>query len=562
MSARIPGQRLIGELWSRRPREAAPAFAMLIAASVTGAVQFAVLNQAVLHPRTPAIQLAAAVVFALLLGVAFWLRWRGAARLSSVLEKTMLDRRRQLFEAMRGAELRTFEKLEGVDGTLRRDLDHIVALAPILVDCLFYAVLLLSFAVYLATVSPSIAFVWAITIVCVVADQRSQRPAQQAATERLDAAWTLRRRRIDQLTRGFAMLKMDAAAATALRAEARRAAETLDAARRDRSAFTHRTPAVAATLFYLGLGVVLFSAPITGSLSAAARFEVIIIMFISINAATILAREVDGFTAADAALDRVDALGAALGAVASSPPTPPMPPVTADFERITFDGVCFRYEPTASGSAAGSASGAASFTIGPLDLELRRGEVVFITGDNGSGKTTLMKVLTGLYPPRQGRILIDGRPLVGAAIEPYRARFTAVFMEHHLFGPTYGLGRPDPARVAALLARFNLDGIVRCDGDHFAPLELSTGQRKRLAMVVALLEDRPIYVLDEWAAHQDPELRRDFYERLVPELRAAGKTVVAISHDARFFHLADRRLHLDGGRLVPPLDPLSPTAAA
>lgn len=558
MSARIPGRRLVGELWSRRPREAATAFAMLIAASVTGAVQFAVLNQAVLHPRTPAIQLAAAVVFALLLGVAFWLRWRGAARLSSVLEKTMLDRRRHLFETMRGAELRTFETLDGVDGTLRRDLDHIVALAPILVDCLFYAVLLLSFAVYLATVATSIAFVWAITILCVIADQRGQRTAQQAATDRLDAAWAMRRRRIDQLTRGFAMLKMDAAAATALRAEARRAAEALDAARRDRSAFNHRTPAVAAAVFYLGLGVVLFSAPITSTLSAAARFEVIIIMFISINAASILAREVHGFAAADAALDRVDALEAALGAVVSPTPTPPMPPVAGAFERIAFEGVCFSYDPSANGSASGSAS----FTIGPLDLELRRGEVVFITGGNGSGKTTLMKVLTGLYPPRRGRILIDGRPITGDAIEPYRALFTAVFMEHHLFGPTYGLDHPDPARVAALLARFNLDGIVRCDGDHFAPLELSTGQRKRLAMVIALLEDRPIYVLDEWAAHQDPELRRDFYERLVPELRAAGKTVVAISHDARFFHLADRRLHLDGGRLMPPLDPRSPPGPA
>ena len=133
--------------------------------------------------------------------------------------------------------------------------------------------------------------------------------------------------------------------------------------------------------------------------------------------------------------------------------------------------------------------------------------------------------------------------------DSYRTLFTSVFMDHHLFGPAYGLALPDPARVDALLRQFNLEGVVSFTAGRFAPLDLSTGQRKRLALVVALLEDRPIYVLDEWAAHQDPYLRRYFYETLVPALRAAGKTVVAISHDARFFHLADRRLHLHSGQL-------------
>jgi len=176
---------------------------------------------------------------------------------------------------------------------------------------------------------------------------------------------------------------------------------------------------------------------------------------------------------------------------------------------------------------------------------------VFITGSNGSGKTTLMKLLTGLYPPSRGEIELDGQPLAPHLRHRYRSLFTSVFMDHHLFGPAHGLDVADPGRVEALLRRFNLAGIVRFEAGRFTPLDLSTGQRKRLAMVVALLEDRPVYVLDEWAAHQDPYLRRYFYEVLVPEMRAAGKTVVAISHDARFFHLADRRLHLVEGRIEP-----------
>ena len=84
----------------------------------------------------------------------------------------------------------------------------------------------------------------------------------------------------------------------------------------------------------------------------------------------------------------------------------------------------------------------------------------------------------------------------------------------------------------------------------FSTLDLSTGQRKRLAMVAALLDDKPIYIFDEWAADQDPGFRRYFYEGLLGELKARGKTVLAVTHDDRYFGVADRVVKRGEGGVV------------
>jgi putative ATP-binding cassette transporter len=308
---------------------------------------------------------------------------------------------------------------------------------------------------------------------------------------------------------------------------------------------------MATTIFYLGFA--LFE-PVQTAIDPEVRFELVTVLFLSFAAVLYLVRERHVFATAETALARLDALEEALAGTQprhARAGDAELPALTT-FERIELREATFHYVD----------QGRPAFTIGPIDLSLGRGEVVFITGSNGSGKTTLMKLLTGLYPSASGEIWLDGRPLTPRLTDRYRTLFTSVFMDHHLFGPAYGIDVSDPERVAALLRRFNLEGIVRFEDGRFAPLDLSTGQRKRLAMVIAILEDRPIYVLDEWAAHQDPYLRRYFYETLVPEMRAAGKTVIAISHDARFFHLADRRLHLVDGRLIAaPADERAPVTS-
>ncbi|RQS75557.1 cyclic peptide export ABC transporter [Burkholderia sp. Bp8963] len=197
------------------------------------------------------------------------------------------------------------------------------------------------------------------------------------------------------------------------------------------------------------------------------------------------------------------------------------------------------------------------FRIGPIDLTLAPGELVFIVGGNGSGKTTLAKVLTGLYEPEEGTIEVDGRPIGWRERAAYRQRFSAVFNDFHLFDALLGIVDPDDparaqadARANALVAKLALDHKVRVVDGAFSTRALSTGQRKRLALVVAYLEDRPCYLFDEWAADQDPAFKAVFYEQLLPELRARGKAVVVITHDDGYFDRADRVLKLDNGRIV------------
>ncbi len=189
------------------------------------------------------------------------------------------------------------------------------------------------------------------------------------------------------------------------------------------------------------------------------------------------------------------------------------------------------------------------FSLREIDLTVRAGEVVFLVGGNGSGKSTLMKVLIGLYPLSAGRLLLDGTELTEENRGWYREHFSVVFADHHLFPTLPVEGAAAEAEANRWLDRLKLPH-VRVRNGRFGTTDLSHGQRKRLALVSALLEDRPVYVLDEWTAEQDPAFKAFFYEALVPELRQRGKAVLVITHDDRYFHVADRVVKLEAGRLV------------
>jgi putative ATP-binding cassette transporter len=191
-----------------------------------------------------------------------------------------------------------------------------------------------------------------------------------------------------------------------------------------------------------------------------------------------------------------------------------------------------------------------NFILGPADLALETGELVFLVGGNGSGKTTLAKLLCGLYPPESGAIFMDGRPVGDANRHEYRQLFTVVFSEFFLFERLLGLADPAlDAQARHYLEVLQLDHKVRVDNGTLSTTELSRGQRKRLALLTAYLEDRPFYVFDEWAADQDPFFKDVFYRQLLPELRNRGKGVLVISHDSHYHDVADRIIRLDFGRI-------------
>ncbi|QWT39739.1 multidrug ABC transporter permease/ATP-binding protein [Dickeya dadantii] len=211
-------------------------------------------------------------------------------------------------------------------------------------------------------------------------------------------------------------------------------------------------------------------------------------------------------------------------------------PAPGQWQTLALRDVCFRY-------------GDSGFDVGPINLTLRRGELVFLIGGNGSGKSTLAMLLTGLYTPVSGELTLDDRPV---PLDRYQALFSAVFTDFHLFDRLMGPqgGAPDASLVSDWLDRLNMRQKLHITEQRILNLSLSQGQRKRVALLLAVAEQRDILLLDEWAADQDPQFRRVFYQVLLPQLRAEGKTVIAISHDDHYFEQADRLLEMRAGTLV------------
>ena len=179
-----------------------------------------------------------------------------------------------------------------------------------------------------------------------------------------------------------------------------------------------------------------------------------------------------------------------------------------------------------------------TFALGPINLEIKQGEVIFIVGGNGSGKSTFINVLTGLYEASKGDIIINGE--ITKDIHELEDSIAAVFSNNHIFANNYdNYTLKNNKEYKKWLEIMQLDKVIVDDQEESARRELSKGQGKRISMILALLEDKPILILDEWAADQDPYFRKFFYEELLPKLKEEGKTIIAVTHDDAYFHLAN-----------------------
>ncbi|MFO0958316.1 MAG: cyclic peptide export ABC transporter [Isosphaeraceae bacterium] len=294
--------------------------------------------------------------------------------------------------------------------------------------------------------------------------------------------------------------------------------------------------------FFSFLGVVAFALPAWVGLERPAASGIVLVLLFLLGPLDWLISWLPVLGSARASMGRISALMPQLeGADEASDAAAEIRPLPFRGE-IELDGIAYHYE--------GRDPGDDGFRLGPIDLTLRAGELVILAGGNGSGKTTLLKLLTGLYEPNGGAIRIDGRELGDGDREAYRQLFTAVFNDGHLFRDLIGLDAADlESRASSSLERMDLGGRVGVTERAFSTVELSQGQRGRLALISALLEDRPVYVLDEWAANQDARFKRFFYHEVLPELRAAGKAVLVISHDETYYDLADRVVRLREGRV-------------
>jgi putative ATP-binding cassette transporter len=293
-------------------------------------------------------------------------------------------------------------------------------------------------------------------------------------------------------------------------------------------------------LFYVLVGLILFLLPtFQGTDLKTLTGYVLTVLYLMGPLAGVMS-SLAVFSRADVALRKIDTLGLSLGTESDNTPTAPAP---ATFTRLELAGIAHTYGSDASDD---------KFVLGPIDLTFRRGELVFVVGGNGSGKSTLAKIVTGLYPPEAGEIRLDGRPVTDANRDNFRQLFSTVFADFHLFDTMLGIHSPDlDLQAQEYLAQLHLSHKVKINNGRVSTTSLSSGQRKRLALLTAYLEDRPFYVFDEWAADQDPLFKDIFYRQLLPELKRRGKTVLVITHDDKYFSLADRVLKLDYGQLMP-----------
>jgi putative pyoverdin transport system ATP-binding/permease protein len=307
---------------------------------------------------------------------------------------------------------------------------------------------------------------------------------------------------------------------------------------------TYQRMVMLQTSLYTLLGAVAFVVPIINSTMAQGTITkaVTALVFI-VGACSGLVQSIPIIASANSAADRLERLEAKLSEIASiSDDTVLEPPKR--FSKIEMRDVEFHYP----GKTADTV-----FRVGPFNFTINSGDLIILTGGNGSGKSTFMKLLAGLYRPASGELLLDGEAVTEERSEHYRNLITAIFPDFHLFQRLYGIPDPEPAELSQMLLQFKLQDKTRLTHGEFRTVDLSSGQRRRLALIVAQLERRPLLLLDEWAADQDPEFRRKFYFELLPALHNAGITVVAISHDDRYIDEMDvpmRRLRMDEGRFT------------
>jgi len=300
----------------------------------------------------------------------------------------------------------------------------------------------------------------------------------------------------------------------------------------------------AQSVFYFMIGLLMAVLSTMGALSLEALTGYVFVLLYAMSPIWGVIGAIPTISRGQVAVEKIEELGGALSALYEGRRDTGRPAAAAGAAlTVDVDRVMFRYDAR-SGQEQG-------FELGPVTLRLTPGEVLFIVGGNGAGKSTFVKVLTGLYAPSEGTIRLGSTPITDENREWYREHITVVFSDFFLFDKLLGMSAVDIEQRGREALKFvELDGKVALSGKTFSTTSLSQGQRKRLALVTAYLEDRPIYIFDEWAADQDPRYKDIFYNTILPQLRDRGKVVVVITHDDRYFHLGDRVVKLDEGKIV------------
>ena len=472
---------------------------------------------------------------------------------TELVEGVLSSIRLRVVEKIRASELQSFEKIgrTRIYSNVTKETVTISQATPPIVVAAQSAIMIFFAMIYLAWLSLPVVFVTviisAIGISFHLVRRRERYEYMKKAHSRENDFFEL----LTHLLDGFKEIKMSAARSEDLVEHLRVVSEKLEELK---VRYGHQFAIhfiFSQTAFYVLIASIVFLLPQMAQTPHEVLAKSTAAILFIIGPMTNFIGSIPSFSNANVAAENIYKLEEELGRGHDVPTGPSTEAATLwridAFNEIRFEKVLFNYVDD---------NGQPAFSLAPIDLSISAGEIVFIVGGNGSGKSTFLKLLTGLYFPTSGRIRVDGIDLRKPDYPEYRNLFAAIFSDYHLFDRLYGVNSlygsrgVDDQRVQELLKEMGLDSKTQWLDDHFTNLDLSTGQRKRLALLSSLLEDKPIYVFDEWAAEQDPSFRKYFYEVVLQNLKNQGKTIIVATHDEKYFHVADRVMKMEYGQFV------------
>lgn len=514
---------------------------LVAVAALSNAAVLMVINAAAEHVDSRFDDLRNLVLF-LTVAATYAVSQRFIMRFAGVQIEAALHRLRvRMADKIAATELATLEQIghTRIYAGLSKDSETLSHTGDILVVALQSALLVLFVLIYLAILSPP-AFLFAAAVTALALGVHFRKMAEITRDERI--ALERENRLMDGLTgllSGFKEVKVHSGRRHALQADLLALSHGVADIRTELKTKWASHFVFSQLSFYFLAGAMIFIVPAFGEAYPPLVVKTTTTMLFLMGPVANVVSSLPSLANANAACGSIRALEQHLDRSVEdelSQTAFPLP-----FRTIELKGAAFSHT---------DAAGNSGFTVGPIDLTIRSGEVLFITGGNGTGKSTLVKMLTGLYRPQHGTILVDGVPVDRSTAQSYRNLFSVIFSDFHLFRKLYGLDGVTPERVADLLEWLEIAGKTAVADGTFQTLDLSSGQRKRVGLLVSLLEDRPLLVFDEWAADQDPPFRRKFYTEIIPHLKAQGRTVIAITHDDRYFDCCDRAVRIEEGRIA------------
>lgn len=482
-------------------------------------------------------------IFLLAFTLFYYTKKRSMTDSTIVVEQVLRKVRVRIADKIRSSSLVAFEGIgrEVVYNSITQESTTISQAAPILINACQAAIMLVFAGIYIFYLSKAALLISAVSIAGGMLMYLTHHKQVSAELREADLKEREFLSSLDQVMGGFKEIKLNRRKSDDLFAHFKEIADESENLRIRTGTLYVTDFMFSQVAFYLLLACLIFLMPRFSQTSTVTIIKLTASVLFIMGPLETFISAIPFFAKANVAANNLQELESRLDAARdlSSPGQETEVPVS--LSNIRFEDVMFNYTDK---------EGRQLFSVGPINEEIQQGEVIFVVGGNGSGKSTLLKLLTGLYSPLSGSIRINGITVDQDSVSSFRELFSIVFTDFYLFERLYGIEAIDTDKLQSLLREMELDKKTTFSNGAFTNINLSTGQRKRLAIIAAMMDDRPVYVFDEVAADQDPEFRRYFYETFLASLKRMGKSVIAVSHDDRYFHVADRIIRMDYGKVI------------